>query len=204
LARRLVRKAFECARGDLRLIEFSHVEQVLRLAESCEGHGRFQAPGLDVFRSFEWIRVVPPGYDSLEKRDYRVAVAVPGRYPVPDTGWAIELDTAVSGQAPALESGYNGRESDLDWGRISGMLELRNWRPGDQYRPVGHTSHAKIKLLFQDARIPLWQRRKWPIIVSGEAILWAARFGAAAEFAATPHSRVILKVRELGDFTQKS
>jgi len=86
--------------------------------------------------------------------------------------------------------------SGLDWDRISGSLELRNWRPGDQYRPLGYSGEEKIKLLFQHARIPLWERRSWPVVTSGDAIIWARRFGPAANLAATPQSRVILKIKE--------
>jgi tRNA(Ile)-lysidine synthase len=84
----------------------------------------------------------------------------------------------------------------LDWDRISGVLELRNWRPGDQYQPVGHSDGERIKLLFQQARIPLWERRSWPVITSGNEIIWARRFGPAADLVATPQSRVLLKIRE--------
>jgi len=76
------------------------------------------------------------------------------------------------------------------------VLELRNWRPGDQYQPVGHSGGERIKLLFQQARIPLWERRGWPVITSGNGIVWARRFGPAADLAATAKSRVLLKIQE--------
>ena len=52
----------------------------------------------------------------------------------------------------------------------------------------------KIKFLFQEARIPLWERGNWPIITYNGTIVWARRFGAAAEFAAGPATRVVLRV----------
>jgi tRNA(Ile)-lysidine synthetase-like protein len=93
--------------------------------------------------------------------------------------------------------------SELDWqrfrrGRCAPSLELRNWRPGDQYRRVGRTKPEKIKFFFQKARIPLWERGNWPIITYNETIVWARRFGAAAEFATEPESRSILQIAETG------
>jgi tRNA(Ile)-lysidine synthase len=76
---------------------------------------------------------------------------------------------------------------------------VRNWRPGDQYRPIGHASAIKIKDLFQKARIPLWERRRWPVITCQDSIVWAARFGPAAELAADPGTRTLLTVRQLGE-----
>jgi len=86
----------------------------------------------------------------------------------------------------------------LDWNRISGPLEVRNWRPGDQYQPVGHSGAEKIKVLFHQARVPLWERRHWPVVTMGDEILWARRFGAAAGLAASPGSGPVLSIRETG------
>ena len=72
----------------------------------------------------------------------------------------------------------------LDWERCAGSLELRNWRPGDRYQPSGRTGSEKIKTLFQEFRVPLWERRSWPVIARGDSILWTRRFGVAHDFAA--------------------
>lgn len=145
-----------------------------------------------MLRSFDWLRLAPPGTYAAERRDFQVVLTVPGEYRAPGAGWVVSLETT------GAESGYNKRESALDWGRISCELVLRYWRPGDQYRPVGHTNRKKIKILFQECRIPLWRRRQWPVITCGEDIVWAARFGAAAEYAATAEARNVLKIRESG------
>jgi tRNA(Ile)-lysidine synthetase-like protein len=99
----------------------------------------------------------------------------------------------------SADSGYN-ESGDLDWNRIRGPLELRNWRPGDQYRPSVHARGERIKFFFQLARIPLWERRSWPVLIAGEAIVWARRFGVAAEFSANPESRMVLRVTEPEEF----
>ena len=59
VARRLVREAIRRVRGDLRSVDFLHVEAILAMATQTEGHGRVQLPGVDVFRSFEWMRFGP-------------------------------------------------------------------------------------------------------------------------------------------------
>ena len=105
-------------------------------------------------------------------------------------------------EKPGSSEGYATVVTDLDWERItacggtSSSLELRNWRPGDQYRRVGRSAQEKVKVLFQEARVPLWERRGWPIITHNETIVWVRRFGAAAEFAAGPETRVVLRVDE--------
>jgi tRNA(Ile)-lysidine synthase len=196
-ARRLVRHAIEMVKGDLRGVDFAHIAAVLALAGQQEGDGRLQVPGVDVYRSFEWMRLATPGIDRLENRNFRYPAPVPGNVPLPESGSAVLLEL-IENKAPTetAESGYNEWMDCLDWDRISGVLELRNWRPGDQYQPVGHSDGERIKLLFQQARIPLWERRSWPVITSGNEIIWARRFGPAADLVATPQSRVLLKIQE--------
>jgi tRNA(Ile)-lysidine synthase len=197
VARRLVRRAMEMAKGDLRGIDFGHIRSVMGLAQSTEGHGRLQAPGLDIFRSFEWLRFGQPGVGGANTRNYRLTPAVPGTVRVPGTNLAISLELIdKSGPSVAADSLYNDCVGCLDWQRLSGPLELRNWRPGDQYQPAGYSGREKIKTLFQQARIPLWERGRWPVLTDGPAIVWAQRFGPAAGLVAEQDARVILKIRE--------
>jgi len=194
VARRLARRAMELVKGDLRGIEFQHIEEVLRLASAAEGSGRFQAPGVDVFRSFDRLRIAQQRVDNLSHRNFRFAAPVPGLVKLPD-GAEISLEVLQKkAYTDLLESGYNNWMSALDWDRVQGPLELRNWRPGDQYQPIGQSNAEKVKVLFQRARIPLWERRHWPVITKNDEIVWVRRFGAAAAYAATPDSGSILHI----------
>ena len=85
----------------------------------------------------------------------------------------------------------------LDWRRLSGSLQLRNWKAGDRYQPSGSASEAKITTLFQQARIPVWERAYWPVLTDGESIVWARHFGPGDEFAAGPGCDPILWFREV-------
>jgi len=85
----------------------------------------------------------------------------------------------------------------LDLSRCGSPLLLRNWRPGDSLRVQGADRAEKIKTLFQDHRIPLWERRAWPVIADGRSIVWTRRFGVASEYAAGPGSSQVVLVREV-------
>ena len=39
-------------------------------------------------------------------------------------------------------------------------------------------------MLFQQARIPVWERTQWPVLTDAGSIVWTRRFGAAAAVAA--------------------
>jgi tRNA(Ile)-lysidine synthase len=198
LARRLIRRAMEIVKGDLRAIDFAHVERVLEMARSQDGHDRFQAPGLDVCRSFDLIRLAPAESAIVANPDFSFTVTVPASLELPRSGTRITLQILEKDEpTPPCATVVN----ELDWQRFptghdAPSLELRNWRPGDQYQTIGRSKPGKIKFFFQEARIPLWERDAWPIITYNETIVWARRFGAAAEFATGPDTRSILRVTE--------
>jgi tRNA(Ile)-lysidine synthase len=182
LQRRLIRRAFAHLKGDLLRVESSHVEAVLTLMDSRLGDGRLQVPGVDVFRSFDWIRLSPlPA--PLRDRNWSMSIPCPGDYTFPDGRFTLL-------RANPGTPGYNEATEVLDWSLAAPPLVLRNWRPGDAYLRAGQSRHTleKVKDLFQIFRIPLWERRDWPILTQGDQIVWVHRFGPAAGRQAVPAS----------------
>src|SRR5262245_19343329 len=193
LGRRVVRRAIELAKGDLRQVDFRHVERILELAAPSRGHGRVQIPGLDVVRSFNWVR-----FGGLAPSPYSIPVTIPGFLPIPGSDCSLSLELIEKTETSGLSHYvYNIEMGCLDWPRLSGSLEIRNWRPGDRYRPCDVARSQKLKTLFQQARIPLWERRGWPVLVDGTGIVWARRFGPAADLVSTAGSGTILRIREV-------
>jgi tRNA(Ile)-lysidine synthase len=195
--RRLLRHFFERVRGSLRAIDFAHVEATRALIGSSEGSGRIQLPDLDIYRSFDWLRISPLGFDSRIPRDFELALPVPGRVRLPER--RLTMDIELSSADHVYNGGMSGAldQDALDPQACAGSLLLRNWRPGDHFHRPGHAGPVKIKTLFQEFRIPLWERRTWPVIVQdGQQVVWTRRFGAAAGFAAGPEARNILVIHE--------
>jgi tRNA(Ile)-lysidine synthase len=188
--RRILRRAIENVRGSLRGIDFRHVEAIRSLSLAKEGSGRIQLPDLDIYRSFDWLRLAPVGFDSRLERDFEAPLSVPGRTGLSERLLTVDLELVTP---PPV---YNKQMNALDWERCAGSLTLRNWRPGDSYAPVGRSGAEKIKTLFQEYRVPLWERRSWPVIVRDNSILWTRQFGVASEFAAHSGSNQVLLVRE--------
>ena len=205
LARRQLRHAFERVKGDLRQIDFEHVEAVLAMARAGPGHNRTQLPGLDVIRSFDWIRIAAAGFDSALARDFQFAVRIPGSVGLPGGG---KVTFELIGSETALEP-YVRVGDELDWQTLLSicapdrnnagchLLELRNWRPGDHYQPAGQIRDKKLKTLFQEERIPLWERRHWPVLTCGGEIVWARRFGPSEALASLPGLLPALRIAEI-------
>jgi tRNA(Ile)-lysidine synthase len=196
--RRLLRRGIEKVRGNLRSIDFRHVEAVRALMSTAEGSGRIQLPGLDIYRSFDWLRIAPSGFDARIERNFEAPVVIPGQTRLLAPALTIEAELVDSLHV------YTSEVVDfVDWERCAGSLLLRNWRPGDQLHAQVRSGAEKVKTLFQEFRIPLWERRSWPVITRGQAegspIVWTRGFGVAKEFAAGPESRKVLAIREVAE-----
>jgi len=193
-ARRLIRRAIERAQGGLRGIDFEHVAAVLDLSGRQRGHGRVRVPGLEIIRSFDWLEFSRPKAPA----PYALPASVPGTVEIPGCGNVISLELIERQETPGrVTSVYNGEMGCVDWPRISGTLELRSWRPGDRYQPIGHTGEEKIKNLFQKARVPLWERDGWPVLTDRSGIVWARRFGPAASLCPGAPGGMALRIREI-------
>jgi tRNA(Ile)-lysidine synthase len=172
-ARRLIRRAIALAKGDLRAIDFNHVEAVLDLKRSL------RLPGLTVTKSFDWIRFAAP---VAIAPPMTLEIPQPGVYPSPDGLTKICVEVAQPEPCVTLK---------LEACPTCLPLQLRGWQPGDRYRPQGHSSDRKVQEMFQKARVPSWRRPSWPILTSRDKIVWARQFGVAAEFSG------ILKILEI-------
>ena len=194
VARRVVRRAISEVKGCLTGIDLSHVEAILALTRQGEGHGRTQAPGIDVIRSYEWLRIAEPRKGSRFEGDYSVPVALqPGDPPL--VHGAICLLVLDLPEPADVQARYN-LVSELDWDLLRhAPLELRNWHPGDTFQPPGRPLE-KIKSLFLEARIPLWRRHAWPVLTCGMQIVWSRGFGVAPGYERTKNTRRVLRVDE--------
>jgi tRNA(Ile)-lysidine synthase len=199
LRRRLLRLAIARVKGDLSGITFPHIEAALALLEQSEGSGRIQVAGIDLMRSFDWLRVVRlEDAGNLDDRNFRLPF---------DPTLPLEIPASGGSLHPTLEKQcqYNEEVCNLDWTRLQdaigpdGRLEVRNWRPGDAYLRAESGKLDKLKELFQIHRVPLWQRRSWPILVLRDHPIWARQFGPAAEWAAQQDAKEVLRLRWLAD-----
>lgn len=208
-ARRLIRHAIAQTRGALAGIGFEHVESIRSLAEKPAGRGRADLPGLRATRSHDLILLAPQPAPSgpLASGGYCLEVDAPGSYPVPGSASRIRLKILN----PAKQNGvYNDSfQALLDWEKVPKPLYLRNWRAGDRIDRVRRGGAKKLKLLFQQSRVPSWNRQSWPVLAvspgSGsqpvtagqETVVWARRFGSSAKFAPDGQSRIVVEIREI-------
>jgi tRNA(Ile)-lysidine synthase len=186
LQRRVVRAATECL--GLRL-DFRHVEEIIaqssnRIATTVLPGGWMVQLEKDALR-FATQRGKP------EKLEYEYRLSVPGSVEVPETTSRFEA-VSVSGNAA---EGYNP-EDLLDRALLAAELKVRNWHPGDRFWPAHTKAAKKIKELLQDRQVTGRERKLWPVIVSGQEVVWVRGFPAPARFRPDNADNKAVQIRE--------
>ena len=187
LQRRLIRVAAE--NSGLRL-EFAQVEDVLRVASGDEKSALLPA-GWTVQRAKGSLIFHQPGADSANDSGYEYILPVPGKVKVPQAGVWFEAALARDG----TQAAYN-RGNSWDRALLAGELVVRNWRAGDRFWPAHTKRPKKVKDLLQERHISGPERKRWPVIVSGQEIIWLRGFPAPASFQAGVEAETVV-IREL-------
>lgn len=207
LTERLIRRIYEELRGDRRELSARHVEQVIRLAgQGSSGRGIELPRGIIVDRIFNDL-VFSGGRSSRAPNSaaettppsntYQYSVSLPAHgaatVSIPELGTCIRLKV-IDWPSAASDTKRDGRALDADLLRTP--LILRNWRPGDAYRPRGHRQARKLKQMFLAGRVPSRDRAHWPVLESDGRVIWARGMPPAEDFCARESTRMGLVIEE--------
>jgi len=187
IERRVLRQMIVAVRGNLRGVTHTHIEALRRFAaEAQSGRSLVLPGGLVARRDFDCL-IVAPHPPELEESGFSFPVEVPGGISVPRLGLTFRFKIVEAGDCGRA---YNNTEmAGLDPRKLPGGLVLRNWRPGDRFQPLGSGKACKLKELLRQRKIPLGQRKLWPVLGSGKEIVWVQGFPPASLVAAPPGTR---------------
>lgn len=182
--RRVVRLGLRTIRGSLEGIGSTHVEAVLALLASASPSAETHLPGaLLARRSYGLLilafdpgaaRFIPP-----------IRLAVPGSTDLVDAGLRVDAWFAKGRPRKFIA---DGRHAALDAGRLEGELEVRGWRTGDRYRPLGMSGTKKVSDLLSDAKVPRADRVGVPVVTAAGRIVWVVGFPPADDCRVEPNT----------------
>ena len=201
--RRLLRRAVFNLRKNLNSIDSSHINGLVKICHSNNGHDRLMIPGIDAIRSFETLLLAEPAM-MRQPRDYVLQLPVSAEVNLPFQIGRIMV-RAVDGEVENCVTvegtgGFPSEQGYLDLSIVESLdpgisVQVRNWQPGDTFQRQGASRPEKIKTLFQENRIVLWERRHWPVLVVGGRIVWVRGFGADAAVGPSAATKNLLQVR---------
>ena len=179
-----------------------HVRAVLELAERGENGKKLRLPGgVGVLRQHDALifsAAEDKAPNSGRKGDaFERAIDLDGKendIRVPELSCVFRLKV-IDWSAKRGETTKS--ESVLDRDALRSPVVLRNWRPGDRFKPLGHRNAHKLKRLLNRKHIDLTERESWPVLTSGEILAWVRGFPVAVEFAASERTRTAIVIEEI-------
>ena len=175
-------------------LEFKHVEEILRFAAEEGPAGRELSLPLGwklVRHAEELLFVTPDLREEQLPRDYEHELPVPGCAVVPEIGAVVEAH-----RVPADSVAEYNPDRLLDTDSLPGPLRVRNWRAGDRFWPAHTKSPKKVKELLQERHVTQPERGLWPVVLSGDEIVWVRGFNTHAKYGAKAgHDAVLIAER---------
>ena len=202
LSKRMVRRIVESIKPRAGQLGAKHVDAILELARTGQSGNSLSLPGgVEVRRErdaliFRGIPTAETGAARVAPREYEYSIDVTRgsqELQVPEMGCVFRF-TVIDW--PSKRGETNRDKAVLDRDRLRSPLVLRNWRPGDRLRPMGHRNARKLKRLLNEKCVNRWERDGWPVLTSGGVLVWARGFHVAAEFAADERTRAGIVIAE--------
>jgi tRNA(Ile)-lysidine synthase len=147
---------------------FEHIEEVIRQADRETIPAELALPSDWTVRfAGNELRFIPPDFPIVKSsQDYSYDLPVPGSVVVPEAGVVIETTVATGGCLRLADRKL-----------LAAGLRIRNWRSGERFWPAHYKAPRKIKELLQGRRIHGESKRAWPVVASGEEIIWVRGLG---------------------------
>jgi tRNA(Ile)-lysidine synthase len=188
LARRVVRNFISELRGSLRRISFEDVESILSL-----GEGKEYSLKEDMVLRREANQII------LKKK------VAPVQYEYEWDGKEIldlkELGLKFNGKKMTRENSPHLRSDDqtrafLSLRKLRFPLTVRNRREGDRYHPFGAPGRKKVKEIFRSKGIPLAERERRPVFLSGNEIVWILGLPVSEKFKIEKETSDVFEIKK--------
>jgi tRNA(Ile)-lysidine synthase len=159
-----LRIAIEKIKGDLRRVSFKHISSVDELLTSDTPSGEVSLPdGITVAKGYDLFFVTRK---SKLEQEFSYTVNSTGKWNFPHT--EFEIETAK------VESLGEGNEftAFFDPDSVTFPIEVRNFREGDRFIPLGMSKFKKVKRFFIDEKVPRFLRNRIPVFLTGGEVMW--------------------------------
>ncbi|MGJ9460212.1 tRNA lysidine(34) synthetase TilS [Oceanobacillus sp. CF4.6] len=149
-------------------LSYVHEEQFFDLIQREAGNARLDFPSaLKLEKSYGLMKFYFSNHEEAPDLSYHYTLDIPGTLELPN-GSIIAANFA---QKNTLQQGHLSYLFSAE--QVNLPLHIRTRKPGDRMSWKGLNGSKKLKDIFIDAKIPLSDREKWPLVCddSGE-ILW--------------------------------
>jgi len=202
LQRRILRRGMSYLRPDLRDVGFEAIERGICYAANPTQSGAVDLMGRlsltvlgDVFVIKTWDAELPDsGLPMLESNTSKAELDL-ARVVSLRNGWCLTANNYPDGGSQALQDVRSLGENQvyLDKDQLALPLTVRGRRSGDRWQPLGLRNHTQsLKDFFINEKVPEHLRDLWPLVCSGEEIIWVVGLRPSEMCKITPETQHIL------------
>jgi len=190
MARRVVRDFISELRGNLREISFEDVESVLGLREGKE----FPLRKDHILRREQGQIFLKSKVTPKIKYEYRWE----GKGPLEIKELKLKFEGKKIKRGKSLCLDFDDQTSAfLDLGKLIFPLLVRNRSEGDRYQPLGAPGQKKLKEIMRAKGIPLSERERRPVFLSGDKIIWILGLSVSEKFKVEEGTSDIFVIKKL-------
>ena len=183
LARRVVRDFIQMLKGDLREISFEDVDALLNLEEGKN----LQLTKEFLLKKDKGFVFCRPGLPDKVTYEYEWDGSSP--LFLEELGLLVKAERIKRPQSFAFD---NNAKAYLDEKNIRFPMQVRSRQEGDRYRPLGAPGNKKLKEIMRAKDIPLKEREKKPVFLSGNKIVWVLGLPVAEKFKISDNTKEVL------------
>lgn len=201
LQRNLIRRALEHIAPDVTDLRFSTLDNAAEFL-STRRYGRLDLTGgvrllLEgnlAYVAGKGVKLPFERWPQMPKSEDSLMLPIPGQLNL-SGGWLFSCEQWRI-PALALEQALNNENPFqiwLDASRLPKKLEIRARRPGDRFEPFGMEGHTmKVSDFFINEKLPQRARTAWPLLCSGDTVIWVPGYRPAHPFRLTDKTRQVI------------
>jgi tRNA(Ile)-lysidine synthase len=201
LQRNLIRRALEHIAPDITDLRFSTLDSAAEFL-STKRYGRIDLTGgvrllLEgdlVYVANKGVKLPFERWPQMPQSEDALMLPIPGQLNL-SGGWLFSCEQWRI-PALALEQALNNDNPFqvwLDASRLPKKLEVRARQPGDRFEPFGMEGHTmKLSDFFINEKLPQRARTSWPLLCSGDTVIWIPGYRPAHPFRLTDKTRQVI------------
>ncbi len=178
--RRIIRKALEKARGNLRKVQLVHVDLVIKLMNNSHSEKRLDLPDIKVIQKNSTLYFLPAGFKQISCKKMIFSHYFVNQIKDADiflnlkeTGATLKFSCVHKADG---ELSYEKSTAFMDFNKVKFPLLIRNFKPGDRFIPFGMEGCQKLKKFFNNNKISKKTRAECPLVESDGKIIWIAGY----------------------------
>ena len=197
LQRRILKYSIEKIHRQADNFYFDHYQAILHIINGDKPNAVIALPkGLQFKREYNQLIFENK---SAETKDYSYVLNVPGNTFITtlDSEIIANIYDLSANNCPSLVDGT--LEAMFDYNKVQLPLIVRNRRIGDKFQPHGMKGTKKVKDYFIDAKVASSKRKRIPLIVSNDEIIWIIGYTTNDRYKITSNTQKCLHLHYAGN-----